>query len=349
MKDVLIEVIDRYLTRFHSTPLSLIKTKFGDKIEHFDELLRSFVVERLDADGEVSGTGCAPNGDECLPRMMAFHLVEDNRRMRQAFALADAFFGHARNFARTTGRTAFSTEELAEFTVEQHRRGLSSVWGQGRLDLVLAKDFPKYLLSMTRQGSARNEYGRPEPIHELTFSGEIASFEAIETEWHGVITTRKPVLPVITPSQQRPRASASRFYFMNEIVLRQLVERDYAELQRIKHIHATKSRFVLGGGVIEALLLDALMADATVAASTSAGRKENRPIEKWTLSSLLAASQEMGIIDQSAEFFARSVKEFRNLVHPGREWRSNFRVGKEEAEIAEKVLAIVIRDLEARA
>lgn len=42
---------------------------------------------------------------------------------------------------------------------------------------------------------------------------------------------------------------------------------------------------------------------------------------------------------------AHSVREYRNLVHPGREVRENLSFGREEAAIALEVLRILVRDL----
>jgi hypothetical protein len=48
------------------------------------------------------------------------------------------------------------------------------------------------------------------------------------------------------------------FIFNNQ--LRKIAERDYAELQRLEPLVATKSVITLSGSIIEALLFDALVA-----------------------------------------------------------------------------------------
>ena len=66
---------------------------------------------------------------------------------------------------------------------------------------------------------------------------------------------------------------------------------------------------------------------------------------EWGLGSLIDASVELKFISRSAQAFGHSVREFRNLVHPGLESQSALMIDTEELEIAGKVLSIIIRDL----
>jgi hypothetical protein len=136
----------------------------------------------------------------------------------------------------------------------------------------------------------------------------------------------------------------TKFSFVHDSTIKTIVERDYDELVKIRKT-ATKARFILLGGIIEGLLLDALLQDAPKAMSTSPGRKERRPLEQWGLSTLLDAAVELKLISSSAQSFGHSVREYRNLVHPGLEYKSGLTLATEEVEIAERVMDIVIRDL----
>jgi len=132
--------------------------------------------------------------------------------------------------------------------------------------------------------------------------------------------------------------------------LKKIAERDYAELQRVKAVAAAKSRCVLCGGLIEALLLDALSADEEKAKAASRspklkGGSQSKPLPDWNLAQLIDVALELRIVGTDAEQFSHGVRNYRNLIHPGKELRSEQRVADEESDIAEKVLEIIAREL----
>jgi hypothetical protein len=147
-----------------------------------------------------------------------------------------------------------------------------------------------------------------------------------------------------TPTRTSPSLGQD-FSFVRESGLRSLIERDYAELNRVKATGAIKSRFTLAGGLIEALLLDALLGRSVEATATAAGKKENRSLNRWGLATLLDAAQELNVVSAGVQKFGHVVREYRNLIHPGLEWKSTLKVEEHEADIAESLLKMVIRDL----
>jgi hypothetical protein len=137
------------------------------------------------------------------------------------------------------------------------------------------------------------------------------------------------------------------FAFVGNDKLRQIIGRDWAELQGIKSVPSVKSRLILAGGLIEALLLDALQETPAQALSSTKGDKE--PIDRWTLERLIDVAVDRGRVSPGVRTFAHAVRDYRNLVHPGKEIKPDCKckVATEEAEIAEHVLEMVIRDLRA--
>jgi hypothetical protein len=129
------------------------------------------------------------------------------------------------------------------------------------------------------------------------------------------------------------RTGLWNFAFVRNHKLREIIGRDWAELQSIKGVPSVKSRLILAGGLIEALLLDALQ----------------EPEERWTLERLIDAAVDRGRLSPGVRTFAHAVRDYRNLVHPGKEIKADCKckVAAEEAEIAEHVLEMVIRDLRA--
>ena len=53
---------------------------------------------------------------------------------------------------------------------------------------------------------------------------------------------------------------------------------------------------------------------------------------------------ELKLVTEGVEKLSHSVREYRNLVHPGNEIKSALSFGKEEARIAVEVLHIIHRD-----
>jgi hypothetical protein len=138
------------------------------------------------------------------------------------------------------------------------------------------------------------------------------------------------------------------FSFMHSGELRNIVERDYAELQQIKRVGGLKSQYILYGGLIEAILLDALQRPTiNLTTSKKAPRSKGviRPVDEWGLGDLIDVSRELDLITAEVEQFSHGVRNYRNLVHPSKELKSARKIAKEEAAIAEKVLEIVIREL----
>lgn len=182
---------------------------------------------------------------------------------------------------------------------------------------------------------------------------DILDYESLEGAWQEELNRRKRIAesrlirvqPAYVSTEGSPlvAANAIDFAFVSDSKLRGIVERDYSELQNLKSVSATKSRLIISGGLIEALLLDALRREE--ANARAAKKAEDRPLDEWKLSTLIDVSVELQLISAGAQSFGHSVREFRNLVHPGREIKSSSKVALEEAEIAEKVLEIVIRDL----
>ncbi|MGB8656739.1 MAG: hypothetical protein WCE90_03015 [Candidatus Zixiibacteriota bacterium] len=136
------------------------------------------------------------------------------------------------------------------------------------------------------------------------------------------------------------------FSFVVDTELREIIERDYQEVQKVKNAKAPKATIVLAGSIIEALLLEALLKDSPKAKIAPKAPKENE-LRKWHLNSLIEVAEELGKIEQDTTQFSYVVKDYRNLIHPGKEIRIKLKPKPEEAEIAFQVLKKVIRDLKA--
>lgn len=134
------------------------------------------------------------------------------------------------------------------------------------------------------------------------------------------------------------------FPFVSDGQLRRIVERDYEELQRAYIAGCWKSTIILSGGAIETVLLDLVRNNprATAAESAPKGKPE---LSRWDLNDLIKVAVELKLVSSTVEKLSHSVRDYRNLVHPGNELRSGLRFDREEARIAIEVLNALHRDL----
>ncbi len=150
----------------------------------------------------------------------------------------------------------------------------------------------------------------------------------------------------VNTSEGTPVTEIRDFSFISDLEVRKIVERDYLEIQRAFVAQCWKSVIILSGGTIEAILVDLLLIHKSKAiAAVQAPNNNKSDITKWDLVSLIEVSVELGLVSSGAEKLSHSVREYRNLIHPGNEVRNKLTFGTEEAKIALEVLHIVHRDL----
>jgi hypothetical protein len=146
-------------------------------------------------------------------------------------------------------------------------------------------------------------------------------------------------------SESTPVTEAREFAFVSDAGLRKIIERDYSEIQRAYIAGCWKSVIILSGGAIETILLDLLQHNSGAAMGASKAPKGKTDLTRWDLSDLVNVSVELGLVTPGVEKLSHSVREYRNLIHPGSEVRNKLAFSTEEARIALEVLHIVHRDL----
>jgi hypothetical protein len=145
-------------------------------------------------------------------------------------------------------------------------------------------------------------------------------------------------------ASENPVTVSRSFDFVSDPQIKRILERDYGEIQRNIISGNWKSAIILSGGSIEALILDHLHNDEQMAkASPEAPSEPN--LDKWHLNDLIEVAVETHMVGDEVAKLSHSVREYRNLIHPGVEVRTNLKVEPEEAKIAVEVLNILIREL----
>lgn len=165
--------------------------------------------------------------------------------------------------------------------------------------------------------------------------GKVESLSEVEFK-DILIGPKKPTSPLIS-------ITTRDFSFIKDKKLKEIIERDYSEIVKGFATERYKSVIILCGGSLEALLLYRLRENEQAAKKSNKAPKED--IEKWDLNNLIDVATDIKIIENPAiKKLSHSVREYRNLIHPGRELRSGLKVEPEEAKIAFEVLNILIRE-----
>ena len=141
-----------------------------------------------------------------------------------------------------------------------------------------------------------------------------------------------------------PVIQTKSFDFIDNEQIKEILKRDYLEIQRNLISSNWKSAIILSGGSIEAILLDLLTKEPDKA-KDSKKVPDKTDLNKWDLNSLIKVAVEERFIEIDISKFSHTVREYRNLIHPGVEIRKDLKVEPEEAKIAVEILNILIREV----
>jgi hypothetical protein len=194
----------------------------------------------------------------------------------------------------------------------------------------IASDFPNLLPQFSQESFA--ERGQRVTFYDLAAvrSYVVAALARLKVEIDNI--------------DGAPVTQTREFSFVKDMALRKILERDYQEIQRAYVATCWKSVIIVAGSEIEAILADLLLQHESRARASSTAPKKPQ-ITSWDLADLIKVSVELNLINQGVEKLSHSVREYRNLVHPGNEIRNKLTFDAEEAKIAVEVLHIVHRDL----
>jgi len=146
--------------------------------------------------------------------------------------------------------------------------------------------------------------------------------------WDAVIGLRKSLAAL--PDQSVP-AATSGLPFVADPALRESIRQDIATANSALHNGEWKAATVLGGAVIEALLLWAIQQEKASDVSSAftrlqtarkIGPKIKRQPEQWALDTIKQVARELQLIGDATEKLVALAQGFRNLIHPGKAIRT---------------------------
>lgn len=128
------------------------------------------------------------------------------------------------------------------------------------------------------------------------------------------------------------------FDFISDVTFRNILERDFDELSRCVECKASKSVLILSGSIIEAILTDYFI-------RFPLEHLDKTQILEMGLYSLIELAKEQGLISQSAKELSTVIKNYRNLIHPGREIRKRESFDFDTALVSKSLLNIILKEI----
>ena len=128
------------------------------------------------------------------------------------------------------------------------------------------------------------------------------------------------------------------FDFISDNRLRIILERDYLELSRCFESECYKSVLIMSGSLIEALIVEFFIN------KLPSGYTEKK-ILNLNLGQLIDLALTEKLIDERIKSLSTVVKNYRNLIHPGRELRLKEQFDKETANVSLSLVRLILKEI----
>jgi hypothetical protein len=151
-----------------------------------------------------------------------------------------------------------------------------------------------------------------------------------------------------------PSASTAGLDFIGEADLRESLRMDLSAGNQALANGEWKAATVLGGSLIEALLLWRLQkceggkvtqSSTRLFNSRKLKKKPANDLTRWDLSHYIEVAADLEVITEETAIQARLAKDYRNLIHPGRSERLKQKCDRATALSAVAAVEHLIRDL----
>jgi hypothetical protein len=128
------------------------------------------------------------------------------------------------------------------------------------------------------------------------------------------------------------------FDFITDEAFRSCLEGDHSELESCLQAKAWKSAHVIAGSIVEAVLIDYLVF------SNLKAKEKSDPL-KMDLVTAVSTCQKEGAITEKTAHLCSAIKDYRNLIHPGRSIRLGEAVDENSARVAHALVGMVVGEV----
>lgn len=130
-----------------------------------------------------------------------------------------------------------------------------------------------------------------------------------------------------------------KFEFIADEKFRSILIRDFTELESCLENNSAKSVLILSGSLIETILVEFFTHNPPKG-------KTKVQILKMNLSDLIDKAEESGLISSRSKDLSIVIKDYRNLIHPGREIRTKEQFSMDTAIVSFSLVKIILSELE---
>lgn len=128
------------------------------------------------------------------------------------------------------------------------------------------------------------------------------------------------------------------FDFVANEQFKNLLIRDFNELQICVDNKASKSVLILSGSIIETVLLEFFTHNLPAGVSKAA-------LMKKSLVDLIDEAEKINLISTKSKDLSIVIKDYRNLIHPGREVRTNEEFDFDTAIVSFSLVRIILKEI----
>lgn len=128
------------------------------------------------------------------------------------------------------------------------------------------------------------------------------------------------------------------FDFISNTKFRALLKRDFIELETCYKAKASKSVLILTGSIIEAILVEYFL-------NNLPNGKTKEQVLKEELFNLIDLAYRDKLVSSKTKDLSTVIRNYRNLIHPGREVRENEQFDEDTATVSFSLLKIITSEI----
>lgn len=211
-------------------------------------------------------------------------------------------------------------------------------------------DMEKILLRLTSPKEYRGDSETTKSI--IDHVNTILQVEGLEVALVGIdpqIRERRP--EVIPPKpKEKPIDPPPDFRkLVQDSTLADILAFRWEEAQKCVRAKAYLSAIVMMGSILEGVLLHKVESDRKTTGQAKCSPKDKKgttkPIQEWSLSSLINVAHEVNWLQGDVKRFSHSLRESRNIVHPYQQRVLNERPDEDTCSICWLVVRAAVADL----